>query len=161
MFPEFHPSTSRCLWLVLSCSSFLSSPSANLPSFSCSLYSLWGYYLLCSGFLFRVFCFHSVFRHFFPLCCYFVLKRHRAVFFVFVISFLYFICSAVWRTVFLFLTLHLLLMSRFDDIFHKIHNFKILFFTKFTFSKSHFSQNSHFQSPIFHKIHILQTSNSR
>ena len=48
-------------------------------------------------------------------------------------------------------------------IFHKIHNSKISFFTKFTipksyfsqnsqFSKSHFSQNSHFQCLIFHKI---------
>ena len=30
--------------------------------------------------------------------------------------------------------------------------------TKFTFSKSHFPQNSHFQSLIFHKIHISQIS---
>ena len=45
----------------------------------------------------------------------------------------------------------------------KIHNLgkqnctlKISFFTKFTFSKSHFSQNSHFQKLIFHKIHIFK-----
>ena len=38
--------------------------------------------------------------------------------------------------------------SHFDNLtFHKIHNLKISFFTKFTFSKSHFlSQNSHFQT---------------
>ena len=29
-------------------------------------------------------------------------------------------------------------------IFHKINDFKVSFFTKFTISKSHFSQNSHF-----------------
>ena len=29
---------------------------------------------------------------------------------------------------------------------------------KFTFSKSHFSQNSHFQSLLFHKIHIFEMS---
>ena len=46
--------------------------------------------------------------------------------------------------------------------FHEIHIFKISFFTKFTISKSHFSQNSHFQSLIFHKIHISYFSqNSR
>ena len=43
--------------------------------------------------------------------------------------------------------------------FHEIDILKISFFPKFTFSKSHFSQNSHFQSLIFHKIHIFQTSN--
>ena len=32
---------------------------------------------------------------------------------------------------------------------------------KFTHSKSHFSQNSHFQNLIYQKIHIFQTSNSR
>ena len=31
-------------------------------------------------------------------------------------------------------------------------------FTKFTISKSHCSQNSQFQSPIFHKIHIFKVS---
>ena len=31
-------------------------------------------------------------------------------------------------------------------IFHKIHNFKHSFFTRFTVSKSHFSQNSHFSN---------------
>ena len=40
-----------------------------------------------------------------------------------------------------------------NDIFHKIHNFKIIFFTKFTFSKSQFSQNSHSENHIFDKIH--------
>ena len=38
--------------------------------------------------------------------------------------------------------------------------FKISFFTRFTISKSQFSQNSHFQSLIFQKIHIFQASNS-
>ena len=43
--------------------------------------------------------------------------------------------------------------------FHpKIHILKISLFTKFTFSKSHLSQNSHSQSLIFHKIHILKVS---
>jgi len=37
---------------------------------------------------------------------------------------------------------------------HKIHIFKISFWTKFRFSKSYFSQNSQFQNLIFHKIHI-------
>ena len=47
-------------------------------------------------------------------------------------------------------------------IFHKIHISKIsFFFTKFTFSKFHFSQNSHFQSLIFHRIHIFPKSNSK
>ena len=41
-------------------------------------------------------------------------------------------------------------------IFHKIHIFKVWFFTKFTFSKSDFSQNSHFQNFNFHKIHIFK-----
>ena len=39
-------------------------------------------------------------------------------------------------------------------IYPKIHILKISFFTKFTISKSHFSQNSHFQSVIFDRIHI-------
>ena len=43
-------------------------------------------------------------------------------------------------------------------IFHKIHNFKISFFTKFTSSKSHFWQNSYFQNLIFDKIHIFKVS---
>ena len=35
--------------------------------------------------------------------------------------------------------------SRFENLnFHKIHNFKVSFFPKFIFSKSYFSQNSHF-----------------
>ena len=41
-------------------------------------------------------------------------------------------------------------------IFHKIHIFKMSFFTKFTFSKCHFSQNSQFQNLNFHKIHIFK-----
>ena len=36
----------------------------------------------------------------------------------------------------------------------KIHILNIVIFTKFTFSKSHFSQNSHFENLIFDKIHI-------
>ena len=40
----------------------------------------------------------------------------------------------------------------------KIHIFKISLFPKFTFLKSHFSQNSHFQSLIFHKIHNFKIS---
>ena len=43
-------------------------------------------------------------------------------------------------------------------LFTKIHNFKVLFLTKFTFRKSHFSQNSHFQTLIFHKINIFKLS---
>ena len=42
----------------------------------------------------------------------------------------------------------------------KNHKLKISFFTKFSISKPHFSQNSRFQSLIFHIIHIFQTSNS-
>ena len=38
----------------------------------------------------------------------------------------------------------------------KNHILKISFFTKFIISKSHFSQNSHFQSLIFHEIHIFK-----
>ena len=41
-------------------------------------------------------------------------------------------------------------MEKVNLIFHKIHNFKVLFFTKFTFSKSHFSQNSHFSNINFY-----------
>ena len=49
--------------------------------------------------------------------------------------------------------------SHFENlIFDKIHNFKISFFTKFTFPKSHFSHNSHFQNIIFHKIRIFKIS---
>ena len=43
-------------------------------------------------------------------------------------------------------------------IFHKIHIFKVAFLTKFTFSKSHFSQNSHCQSLILNKIHNFKDS---
>ena len=39
------------------------------------------------------------------------------------------------------------------NFYPKIHIFKISFFAKFTFSKSHFSQNSHFQNLILRKIH--------
>ena len=39
---------------------------------------------------------------------------------------------------------------------HKIHNSKISFFTKLTFLKSHFSQNSHSWNLIFHKICIFE-----
>ena len=39
-------------------------------------------------------------------------------------------------------------------IFDKIHIFKITCLEKFTFSKYYFSQNSQFQAPNFHKIHI-------
>ena len=38
--------------------------------------------------------------------------------------------------------------------FYKIHHSEISIFTKFTFLKSHFSQNSLFWILIFHKIHI-------
>ena len=60
--------------------------------------------------------------------------------------------------------------SHFENlIFHKNHNFKVSFFTKFTFWKSHFSQNSQvqnlnfsqksqFQSLIIYKIHIFKVS---
>ena len=41
----------------------------------------------------------------------------------------------------------------------KIDILKISYFTKFTFSKSHFLQNSQFQNLIFQKIHIFQTPN--
>ena len=47
-----------------------------------------------------------------------------------------------------------------SSIYPKIHNFKVSFCTKFTFSKSYFSKNSHFLKFNFHKIHIFQTSNS-
>ena len=48
--------------------------------------------------------------------------------------------------------------SHFQNLnYRKNHNFKVSFFTKFTFSKSHFSQNPHFHSLIFH---IFQTWNS-
>ena len=40
----------------------------------------------------------------------------------------------------------------------KIHISKIPIFTKFTFLKSQFSQNSHFQNLIFHKIQINETN---
>ena len=40
--------------------------------------------------------------------------------------------------------------SHFESlIFHKIHNFKVTFFTKFTVQKSHFRQNSHFKNSHF------------
>ena len=42
------------------------------------------------------------------------------------------------------------------SLFDKIRIFRVSFFTKFTFWKSHFSQNSHFQSLICHKIHFFK-----
>ena len=42
--------------------------------------------------------------------------------------------------------------------FHKIYIFKVSFLTNFTFSKSHFWQNSHFQILIFDRIHIFRIS---
>ena len=42
--------------------------------------------------------------------------------------------------------------------FSQIHKSKISFFTKFTSQKSHFPQNSHFKNLIFHKIHIVKVS---
>ena len=45
-----------------------------------------------------------------------------------------------------------------SSIYPKIHILKTSFFTKFTFSKSHYSQNSQFQSLICHKIHIFKVS---
>ena len=47
--------------------------------------------------------------------------------------------------------------SLFENIiFHKIHLWKISFFTKSTFSNSHFSQNSLFENIIIHKIRIFK-----
>ena len=43
-----------------------------------------------------------------------------------------------------------------SSIYPKIHIFKASFFTKFTFSKPYFSQNSQCQSLIFLKIHIFK-----
>ena len=40
-----------------------------------------------------------------------------------------------------------------SSIYPKIRILKISLFTKFTISGSHFTQNSHFQNLIFHKIH--------
>ena len=40
----------------------------------------------------------------------------------------------------------------------KIHNLKISFLTKFTITKPHFSQNSHFENLIFDKIHNFNVS---
>ena len=45
-----------------------------------------------------------------------------------------------------------------SSIYPKIHILKMSFFTKFTFSNSHFYQNSHFQILIFDKIHIFKIS---
>ena len=45
--------------------------------------------------------------------------------------------------------------THFENLnFDKIHNFKVLFFTRFTFWKSHFWQIHIFKNLIFHKIHI-------
>ena len=50
-------------------------------------------------------------------------------------------------------------ISHFQSLsFHKIHIFKDSFVTKFTISKSCFSQNSQFQSLIFHKIHNFKVT---
>ena len=55
---------------------------------------------------------------------------------------------------------HFIKKSHFEIInFPTIHNFKLSFFTKFTFSKCHFSQNSRFQNLNFDKIHELQYQN--
>ena len=43
-------------------------------------------------------------------------------------------------------------------ILSKNHILKIPLFTKYTFLKLHFSQNSHFWNLIFHKIHIFEIS---
>ena len=42
-----------------------------------------------------------------------------------------------------------------STFYPKIHLLKIPIFTKFTFLKSHFSQNSHYEYLIFHKIHTF------
>ena len=73
-FLIFHPSSSRWLWLVLSCSPFLSSLLATLSSFSCGLYSFWGGVYHGSGFLFWVFYFHIIFYRFCSSCSCFVLS---------------------------------------------------------------------------------------
>ena len=44
--------------------------------------------------------------------------------------------------------------SHLKSIFYPIYILKIPIFTKFTFHKYHFSQNSPFVNLIFHKIHI-------
>ena len=41
---------------------------------------------------------------------------------------------------------------------NSIHNVKIIVFTKFIFSNSLFSQNSHIQNLIFRKIHVFKIS---
>ena len=57
------------------------------------------------------------------------------------------------------ITIYLCTMGQKSLIFSKIHNFEnLLFLTKFAISKSHFSQNSHFQSLVFHKIHTFKAS---
>ena len=47
-------------------------------------------------------------------------------------------------------------MGQKSSIYPKIHILKILFLTKFTFWKSQFWQNSHFEKFNFHKIHIFK-----
>ena len=54
-----------------------------------------------------------------------------------------------------YLFLHYVMRYTQSSIYPKFHIFKISFFTKFAFLKSHFSPNSHFQNFIFHKIHIF------
>ena len=43
-----------------------------------------------------------------------------------------------------------------STFYPKIHMFKIPYFKKFTFSKSHISKNSRFQNHIFHKNHMFR-----
>ena len=45
-----------------------------------------------------------------------------------------------------------------SSIHPKIHILKVAFLTKFTISKPHFSQNSHFQNRIFDKIHNFKVT---
>ena len=53
-----------------------------------------------------------------------------------------------------------LIISRYYEqkliIYPKIHILRISIFTKFTFGKTHFSQNSHFENHNLHKIHVSE-----
>ena len=49
-------------------------------------------------------------------------------------------------------------LGQISTFYPKIHTLKIPIFTKFTFQKSHFSQNSPFWNLILHKIHIFEIS---
>ena len=42
-----------------------------------------------------------------------------------------------------------------SSFYPKNHMLKFSIFPKFTMSKSHFSQNSHFQNFVFHKVHVF------